>query len=713
MSEGHKMNRRDFIKLSAAVVGGGLSLSIALPGCSSTNSHSDVATFRPSAWLTISKDEGVTILVSKSEMGQGVMTSLPMLIAEELEVSLDAIVIERAPLTPEFGYQITGGSTSIRDAWQVLRQAGATARSMLVEAGAKTWGVPSVECQARQGVVLHASTGRSLTYGELAELAAQLPVPSQVTLKQASEFKLIGKKAQSTDGFSKIDGSAKFGVDVNLPDMLFATIKHCPVFGGALKDVDDTKAKLIPGVKYILPVANGVAVVADNTWAAFRGREALHITWDEGASANLNSQDILTQYIQLAEEGAGEVMHETMGDTSPVAKRISAAYEVPFQAHAPMEPMSCTAFVREGECDVWVGTQSPTKAQRTAAEYAFSGGERLLNKIKVKLGGSLDDVRIHPTLIGGSFGRRLEQDYVMEAVLISKSLGKPIKLLWPREEDIQHDFYRPFSYHSLSGGVDERGVPVLWQHHIVSSNKGKTVEGAAKSYAIANTRVTFTQGGHGVPTGFWRSVGNSINGFVTECFVDELATAAEQDPYDFRMKLLDSNQSGRERAVLQLVAEKAGWLPLAGRGRYQGLAFHSCYGSHIAQVAEISMTGDQAFKIHKITCAVDCGTVVNPDTVRAQIEGGVVFGLTAAIKSHITINNGRVEQSNFHDFPILRMDEMPEVDVFIVDSHEAPSGIGELSVPPVAAAVANALYAATGRRVRRLPMITSDFSAAV
>jgi isoquinoline 1-oxidoreductase subunit beta len=507
----------------------------------------------------------------------------------------------------------------------------------------------------------------------------------------------------------KTSGKAVYGIDVMVPGMLYATVRHCPVFGGKLVSFDDSKTRQVSGVKDVIAIDAGVAVVAENTWAAFQGADALSIQWDEGPYANVSSDGIIAEYARLAETTTGEIVRETHGSETPAMTSIDATYVTPFQAHAPMEPMTCTAHVRHGECDVWVSTQSLSGAQGAALNHAFGNPRVLYNKVRRRLsGGRLDAVRVHPTLLGGGFGRRLIQDFVVEAVQLSRALQKPVKLTWSREEDIQHDWYRHLTYHRLNGGLDQHGNPVSWEHRIVGSTRYASVGGAdTKVYAIPHIRITYVDQGHSVPTGPWRSVAHSINGFVTEAFVDELAVAANRDPYEFRLELLQD--APREKAVLQLAADRAGWNEPAPVGIFRGIAQHSSFGSHVAQVAEVAV-GEDGIRVRRIVCAVDCGTTVNPNTVRAQMEGGIIFALTATLKSRITVRNGRVEQSGFHDFELLRFDESPVIEVHIVESDAAPGGIGEVAVPPLAAAVTNALFAATGLRVRELPVSLEELA---
>jgi len=710
MSTSVNLGRRRFLKVGAAA-GGGLLIGVYLPGARSLaeeRSGEAAMAFRPNAWIRIDPDGRIYLEVARSEMGQGSMTSLPTLIAEELEVDLHQITPRFAPAHSDYvnrmlGSQVTGGSTGVREAWTRLREAGALAREMLMSAAAEAWDVPIEECEARQGRVLHASSERQLGYGELAGRAAKLPVPETVFLKEPDEFRLIGTPQKRLDTPVKTNGTARFGSDVRVPEMWMATVVRCPVFGGKPRRIDSAKAEALPGVRRVLTIPNGVAVVAEHTWEAFKGASLLQIDWDFGDGAAIGSGQISELFRKLA-EGSGKSAAskgEPAAALEQADQKVEADYEVPFQAHACMEPMNCTAHVRSDGCDVWVPTQNQTRAQQTA--MAITGlAER--------------QVKIHTTFLGGGFGRRGEPDFVEDAVELSKRLQRPVQVLWTREQDMQHDYYRPATFNRMLGALDKDGKPVAWYHHIVGPSilqrvapqavgdgiDRTSVEGAANlPYAIPNLQVEYTMANTHVPVGFWRSVGSSQNAFVTECFLDELARAGGQDPYRLRLELL--KDAPRHLGVLKLAAEKAGWdQPLAG-GRFRGMAVAESFGSFVAQVAEISLD-DKRVRVHRVVCAIDCGLYVNPDTIQAQMESGIAYGLTAALKGGISIREGRVEQSNFHDFPLLRLDEMPAVQVHILASGESPGGVGEPGTPPIAPAVANAVFAATGKPVRSLPI---------
>lgn len=716
MGQAFSPGRRRFIQASAAV-GGGLLIGLYLPLASrAAQQQADPKTFAPNAWIRIGADDRVTILVARSEMGQGVVTSLPMLVAEELEVDLAQINVEMAPAAPDYinpmiGAQLTGGSTSVRSAWEPLRQAGAAAREMLIGAAAQTWGVAASECRAERGAVIHAPTGRRLTYGQLTAKAATLPVPDEVLLKEPADFRIIGKPAPRLDTPEKVKGAAVFGIDVRVPGALTAVVLRPPVFGGKLARVEADKAKAVPGVRQVLPIESGVAIVADGFWPALRGREALQVRWESGPNAELTSARITERFQEAAQRPGAVARNEgnAAKAMASAAKTWEAVYQVPYLAHATMEPMTCTAHVRKDICEVWVPTQNQTGVQKVAAAITGLPPEA---------------VKVHTTYLGGGFGRRSEQDFVADAVQIAKAVGAPVKVIWTREDDTQHDFYRPATYNRLGAALDDAGNPTAWTHRIVGPSimsrvfpdrvkngiDPTSVEGAANiPYAIPNIHVDYVMMDVGVPVGFWRSVGSSQNAFITECFIDELAAAAKADPYEFRHRLLSN--APRHRAVLELAAEKAGWGQPLAPGRARGIAVAESFGGFVAEVAEVSVSKEGAVRVHRVVCAVDCGTVVNPDTVEAQMEGGIVYGLTAALKGEITIKDGRVEQSNFHDYPLLRIDEMPAVEVHILKSAEPPGGVGEPGTPPIAPAVANAVFAATGKRIRRLPVRAEDLKA--
>ena len=726
MSETAALSRRGFLK-TGALAGTGLVIGLYLPGRGETASAAAAtASFAPNAWLSIDPQGKVTIWVGKSEMGQGVRTSMPMLVAEELEVEWASVRIEQALADKDrYGDQGTGGSTSVRTSWEPLRKAGATAREMLREAAAQSWKVDKSSCRAEKGAVVHTASGRRLAYGALAAAAAKLPVPREVPLKDPKDFRILGQRLHRLDTPGKVDGSAQFGIDIRVPGMLYATVARCPVFGGKAAGHDESRAKAVKGVRHVVAIPSGVAVVADSTWAAMQGREALEVRWDEGPNAGLTSAAIRRQFEEAAQRGGAVARKE--GDAGAAlagaARKLEAIYEVPFLSHAPMEPQNTTARVGKDLCEVWSPTQVPNSVQTECAKA---------------LGIPPASVKVHTTLMGGGFGRRLEEDYAVEAVQVAKAVGAPVKVVWTREDDMRHDWYRPASYHRLSAGLDGDGRPAAWTHRVVAPSivgqrwpqaiknglDESAVDGAANlPYGIPHILVDYVMSNTPVPTGWWRAVYNTQNGFVNECFIDELAAASGKDPYEFRLGLLSEPRkvfqpgddlplvTARLKGVLELAASRAGWGKPLPKGRGRGLAAHFSFGSYVAEVAEISVAESGAVRVHRVVAAVDCGMTVNPDILEAQVQGGIVYGLTAALKGAITIDKGRVEQGNFDDYEVLRIEEMPEVEVHTVPSSEHPGGMGEPGVPPIAPAVANAVFAATGKRIRRLPIRPADLTA--
>ncbi|HEX2528102.1 MAG TPA: xanthine dehydrogenase family protein molybdopterin-binding subunit [Geminicoccus sp.] len=667
--------------------------------------------FAPGGFIRIGRDGRIDLIAPNVEMGQGIYTAEAMLIAEELEVGLDQVGVLAAPADEELykqpllQSQSTGGSTSIRGAWVPLRQAGAAARMMLIAAAAEQWNVPVEECTAERAVVRHGATGRTLGYGELADAAGRRPVPQDVPLKEPKDWTLIGTSAHRVDSPGKVDGTAIFGLDVRLPDMKVAAVAACPVFGGTLASVDDKAARGVPGVRDIITIENAVAVTADHYWAAKRGLEALEITWEEGKHAHLSSAEIV-QDLRDAFGRVPAVVARHDGDADAAlagaAKRVEAAYELPFLAHATMEPINTTVHVRPDACEIWVGTQVPTVAQATAARITGLPPEKVL---------------VHNQLLGGGFGRRLVADSVAQAVQIAKQVPYPVKVVWSREEDIQHDFYRPAYFDRLTAGLDAEGMPIAWIDHVTGGSvmgsyfpgglpEGKldadAVEGAIKPpYDLPVVHVDWTRKDPPVPITWWRGVGPTHNVHVVETFIDEIAYAVGRDPVEYRRALLGNNPRGR--AVLDLATEKAGWgTPLAaGRGR--GVSLHDSFGSHLAVVAEVEVSPLGDVRLLRVVAAIDCGLTVNPDTVAAQIEGGLVFGFSAALYSDITFSGGRVEQSNFHDYRMMRINETPPIEVHQIRNEEDPGGIGETGTVSAAPALGNAIFAATGKRLRRYP----------
>jgi isoquinoline 1-oxidoreductase beta subunit len=671
--------------------------------------------FAPNAFLRIAPDNTVTVVAKHVEMGQGSHTGLATVVADELDADWSQIRVEAAPSDPTrynnlaWGpVQGTGGSSAMANSWEQLRKAGATGRSMLRSAAAQKWGVPAESLTVDKGVVAHAATGRKATFGELALAAAALPVPADVPLKDPKDWKLIGKAAPRVDSKAKTDGSARFTLDVYLPDILTAVIARPPLFGATVKSIDKAATLKVPGVTDVVEVPAGVAVVAKGFWAARQGRAALRVEWDESKAEHRGSAELFAEYKALAEKPGlkARTDGDVAGGLASAAKTLEATYEFPYLAHAPMEPLDCVVKLSGDRCEVWAGSQIQTLDQGTIAQV---------------VGLAPDKVELHTLLAGGSFGRRATPvaDVAGEAASVAKAIAgrAPVKLVWTREDDIRGGRYRPLFLHRFRGGLDASGRIVAWEHRVVGQSflKGTPFGGLIKDgidatsveggstlpYAIPNLGVELHSPDVGVPTLWWRSVGSSHTAFSTETFLDELAKAAGRDPFELRRELLQKHP--RHRGVLELAAAKAGWgspLP-AGRGR--GIAVHESFGSFVANVVEVTLRKDGLPKVERVVCAVDCGIAVNPDVVRAQMEGGIGFGLGAALYGEITLDKGRVVQSNFHDYRSLRIDDMPKVEVHIVPSAEPPTGVGEPGVPCIAPAVANALFQLTGKRTYRLP----------
>lgn len=729
-----KLSRRSFLTLTLSATG--LYIGARYLGRNETSyPNFSEDEFQPNAWIRIDPNNNITFMIDKSEMGQGVETSLAMLLAEELEVDLETVRTEFAPAAPIyantlFRVQVTGGSTSIESSYDNLRTVAASTRMLFIQAAARQWQVPVTECYASQAQVFHDASNHSVQYGDLLALVAEESPEISVTLKTPDEYKVLGTPRDRLDIPAKVDGSAIFGIDITLDNMLNATIKHPPVFGSELLSFDDSAARSIKGVNDIFAIPSGVVVVADTFWHAKKAADLLRIQWSEGNSS-INSASIQRSWFGHSKGDADNV--ESRGDAESIIagsnNRLTAIYELPYQAHATMEPMNCTVHLQQERCDVWVGTQ----------------GQGPSHEAVVKLTGlNHEQVHIHTTYLGGGFGRRGEVDFVVEAVLIAQRFDVPIKLIWTREEDMQHDYYRPASYHVMSAALDVNRLQA-WKHRIVGPsimqrvapgfvpaampqwlptglksfaawvtggvvsmiNDPTLIEGARElAYQTDNLEVELSHYDPGIPIGFWRSVGHSSNAFVVESFIDELAHQAKSDPYLFRKNLLRDHP--RHLGVLNLVAEKSGWGSELSPGEARGIAVHHSFNSYVAQVAEVSVLDNGRLSVNRIVCAIDCGSVINPDTVIAQVEGAIAFGLTATIKSAITIKDGKVEQSNFHDFHLLRIDEMPSVEVYLIDSPEPPTGVGEPAVPVVAPAVGNAIFAASNRRIRKLPIRAED-----
>ncbi len=696
------MDRRDFVKVGA-LAGGGLLLTLHAPSAAA-----DVAApWAPNAFVHLDADGTVTITVARSDMGQGVRTALPMIVAEEMDADWDRVRIVQADAHPDrFGRMMTVGSTSVRNgAWTPLRRAGAAAREMLVAAAAARWGVPVDAVRTSKGQVLHTATGRTLDYGALAADAATQPVPAQPRLKDPKDFTLIGTSPRQLDTRDKVTGKAQYGVDARVPGMLFATVVHPPVFGSTVKSFDATRALAVSGVRQVVQVSQGVAVVATHTAAAFKGAKALAITWDN-TGFTMSSPDIAAQLKALA-LGPTALEARAVGDVAAAlpatAKRVAAAYDAPYLAHATMEPMNCAAHVQADRVELWAPSQNPQGAQQVASRLT---------------GVPMNRVTVHVQLMGCGWGRRSSTDYVTDAVEVSKAVGAPVQCTWTREEDMQHDFYRPAAHVRLEGGLDTSGTLQAMSVTVAAQGisgagglDGNAVASIADTpYRIPNYLVRYARATNAVPVGYWRSVGPSQNTFIFESFIDELAHAAGKDPVAFRRALLAHDD--RMRHVLDEAAASSGWGSPMAAGRARGVALVEDKGGRVCEVAEVSLEGNR-IRVHKVTLVADCGQIIHPGIVQAQMSGAVVAGLSAALYGEITIEQGRVKQGNFNDYRMLRIDEMPVVDVHVVPSTAEPGGVGEPGVPPIAAAVANALFTLTGVRARTLPLRAAIFRAPV
>ena len=704
------ISRRLFLKAGAAI-GGGLMIGW-VPESYAADAADGGQLFAPNAFIRIDRAGMVTVVSPAIEMGQGTYTSLPMLVAEELDVDMKNVVVDHAPPSDKlygnpanFGAQITGGSASIRGFYLPMRQAGAAARQMLIAAAAAKHGVDAAELTTEAGQVVHAKSGRRLAYGELADAAAKLPVPADVKLKDPGTFRIIGTPAKRLEVAGKVDGSAVYGIDVKVPGMKVATVAASPVFGGTVASFDEAAALKVPGVRQVAKLDNAVAVIADDYWAARQGLEVAAVKFDDGPHASVSTADVVAALAKASErQGAvAESKGDAAGAMPKAATNVESVYENPFLAHATMEPINCTVHVTADGCDIWVGTQIPSIAQKVIAKT---------------LGLDPEKVRIHNHLLGGGFGRRLEFDFILQGALIAKQSKDPVKVVWSREEDIQHDMYRPYYYDGISAGLDERGRLVAWNHRIVGSSivarfapdaykndlDSDAVDGAIDlAYDIPNVHVDYVrEEPPGIPTAFWRGVGPTRNAYVVESFIDELAAAAKKDPVEFRRALL--SKSPRALHVLERAAEIAGWGTPLGPRKGRGISLLRAFGSYLAEVAEVTVADDGEVHVDRVVAVVDCGVAVNPDTIVAQMQSGIIFGITATLWGEITLKNGRVEQTNFDDYRMLRINEAPKIEVEIVKSSEAPGGIGEPGTSALAPAVLNAVYAATGVRLRKLPI---------
>jgi isoquinoline 1-oxidoreductase beta subunit len=702
------LTRREFVAAGVAA-GAGLVVGFYLPHAGRRGKE----VFSPNAYLRITTDDKVTIVYARSEMGQGVRTALPMILAEELEADWKQIEIEQAGASTLYGDQSTGGSASVKTTWDPMRKAGAAAREMLISAAALTWGVPRSSCVAENGAVLHGASKRRLSYGELVEKAATLPIPTDVPLKQNKDYKIVGQRLARVDTPSKVKGEALFGIDFRMPGMKYAVLSRSPTIGGKALSFDDAESKRVAGVRYVAKISDAaVAVVADSVWGAMEGRRMLNVSWDPGPNKDLNSAAV-TESLKQAAAKKGASLY-SVGDVSKVTgRRISAEYQLPFMAHAPMEPGNCTAHFQGTRCELWAPTQVPQDCRDQVAKA---------------LGLDPDQVKVNVTLMGGGFGRRLEYDYAVEAALVSKAANAPVKVIWTREDDMRFSTYRPASLHQLSAVLDGAGWPVAFTHRIVapsiSGQKGQPgpngvdpdlPDEAAFVYGLPNVSLEYVLAETAVPLGWMRSVYALQAGFASESFIDELAAAAGKDPLEYRLHMLKKDENiqyfettwhtARMRGVLQLAADKAGWKSTLPAGRFRGIACFGCFSSYVGEVVEISMENDVP-RVHRVVAAVDCGQVVNPSILEQQIQGGIVYALSNALRAKITIEKGRVVQGNFDDYAPLRMDETPVVEVYAVPSTEAPTGIGEPSVPPLAPALCSAIYAATKNRTRALPILS-------
>ncbi|MDR7307995.1 molybdopterin cofactor-binding domain-containing protein [Rhodoferax saidenbachensis] len=712
MTKIQNASRRDFLKTSTALAGGGLLMGIAVPGA--LQAAGTVHT--PNAWVHIADDNTITLISARSEMGQGVYTSMPMLIAEELNVDLRKVKVRIAPPNAKLygnpllgGPQLTGGSTSVRDGWEKLRIGGAQVREMLISAAANQWNVDRSTLKAADGMVI-GPNGKKASYGSLAADASKLPVPEKVSIKDPKDFTIVGKRTKRLDTPMKVNGTAEFGIDVKLPGMVYAALEQCPVIGGKVKSFDAAKAKPMPGVIAVVEIPDGVAVVANSWWRANTARKTVNITWDEGAGAALNEVAMLDSLRGAAKTGT-PIPLKAVGDPEAViaasSKVVRAEYASQLLSHSPLEPMNFTADYNNGK----VRLIGPTQWQ-DAAQSAIAAA----------VGVKPEDVSVETTFLGGGFGRRIDIDFIIQAAQISKAVGKPVKLVWSREDDMTHDFYRPQAIHTMAAALGADGKPSAMTFRLTSQSVTGRIfglpapvqdplmtEAAVAGYDIPASRHDVVKHDAGLRVGYWRSVSHALNAFANESFIDELAIAAGQDPYAYRMSLLDKQP--RFANVLKLAADKAGWGKPLPAGRSRGIALMEGYDTYMAQVAEISLEGG-AVKVHKVTVAADLGRMVNPDTVEAQIQSSIVFGLGAATMQEITLVNGRVQQTNFNTFPLVRMYETPVIDITLVNSTEKPGGIGEPATALVAPAIANAVAALTGKRVRKLPINEAAIRAA-
>lgn len=701
------LNRREFVAVGVAA-GAGLVIGFYLP-----HGESSAKVFSPNAYLRVTSDNKVTVVVARSEMGQGIRTALPMILAEELEAGWKQIEIEQAGASTLYGDQTTGGSASVRTTWDPMRKAGAAAREMLISAAALTWGVPRSACTAQSGSIVHAASNRRLSYGELVAKAATLPIPTDVTLKQSKDYKIVGQRLARVDSPSKVKGEAVFGIDFRLPQMKYALIARSPTIGGKVTAFDDKDSRKVPGVSSVNKITDSaVAVTADTVWGAMEGRRLLNVTWDAGPNKDLNTAAVMESLKEgISKKGAS--LYSTGDVSKAVGRQITAEYQLPFMAHAPMEPGNCTANHQGSACELWAPTQVPQDCRDAVAQA---------------VGLDPDQVKVNVTLMGGGFGRRLEHDYAVEAALVSKAIAAPVKVIWTREDDMRCSTYRPASLHQLKATLDGAGWPVAFTHRIIapsiSGQKGQPgpngvdpdlPDEAAFVYALPNVSLEYVLTETPVPLGWMRSVYALQVAFASESFIDELAMAAGKDPLEYRLHMLAKDRdvqffsttwhTARMRNALQLAGEKAQWSKPLPVGLHRGIACFGCFSSYVAEVAEISMQNDLP-RVHRVVAAVDCGQIVNPTILEQQVQGAIIYALTNALRAKITIDKGRVVQGNFDDYAPLRMEETPTVEIYAVPSSEAPTGIGEPPVPPLAPALCNAIYAATKKRIRALPILS-------
>jgi isoquinoline 1-oxidoreductase subunit beta len=716
----NKIDRREFIKLSvtgSTVFALGINLTNINPAWSNSSENE---TFAPNIWLEINSQNICTVTITETELGQGIYTSLAALVADELDFDISQVNIKRASSSDIYGSQTTGGSSGIRSNWLKFRKAGAIARKLFIEAAAKKWSISAEQCYTKSSSVYANNKDLSLTYASLITQANQLNIPDQISLKSPQQFNIIGKHTPRIDSPEKVTGEAVFGIDVQLPDMLIATTIHPPVFGAKVGNINNENTKNITGLIKIITIDNAVAVIAKDYWSANKAAQALSIEWindnqtiDDNSIKKTLSQSIKNQGVIA--KNKGDIHSAYNGST------LTAEYSAPFQAHATMEPMNCTVHMHDGMCEIWAPTQSPTEAKATAKKYYYTLAHRVLKKARSFLSSNNeDDILVHTTYAGGGFGRRLKQDFVAEAVQIATHFDQPVKLIWSREEDTQHDHYRPAAFCKFEAKLNKSGYPVSFIHKIASPSLAESlwpgyidekngldkiaIKGASQlAYEIENHQLTYEHSQFSIPLGFWRSVGSSINAYHIESFIDELANKANIDSYQYRSKMLRSNP--RLLKTLSTVAKLSNWKQ--DPDAYYGIACHSSYGSHVSHVAKI-IKRDNKLTLEHVYCVIDCGLFVNPDIVKAQLEGSVIFGLSSLF-SEINIKEGRVQQSNFHDFPISRFNQTPKISCDIIQSPEEPGGVGEPGVPTVVPAILNALFAATGERIRHLPLNSSTF----